>query len=346
MQVNTTSLNILMKFEDKYGCYTLFSRVNDLSKINNANIDITVGLSNSLISTITKQEIENYDYILIIFDMDSTSNNSLTSKELMAQIKQLSSYKNIVLIPVLFCYESLILYDDNIKAVLQDIQTNGEKYRTRSELFVKEVLRYYNLIDEPENLYNIDKTITELKKYMEQLTGNTIDKKWYPQKIHTLVYEGIMHAIFKYNNIDVYTGTQNSTERNKKSKIFSKNEDKLFNELSKYNIFDFEAWIKSIQENTKLNEEFANILKLDDAIQNLNENTFDKKKEYISIKLDMYNKHIKGEIKLIELLTELEYTKYMLNIKKVGYKQIANSMEIRSLIQNKIASIIDNKSTK
>lgn len=333
MQVNTTSLNILMKFEDKYGCYTLFNRVNDISKIDNANIDIIAGLSNSLISTITKQEIENYDYILIIFDMDSTSNESLTSKELMTQVEQLYNYENIILIPVLFCYESLILYDNNIKAVLQDIQNNKEKYRTRSELFVKEVLRYYNLIDEPENLYNIDTTITKLKKYMEQLTGHTIDKKWYPQKIHTLVYEGIMHAIFKYSNIDVYADTQNSTERNKKSKIFSKNEDKLFNELSKYNIFGFEAWIKSIQENTKLNEEFAKLLRLDKEIQNLEKITFDKMKYYICYKLDIYNRHIKGEIQLEELIINLEYVKYKLNMKEVGYAQMTESMKMRSLIK-------------
>lgn len=50
MQVNTTSLNILIKFEDKYGCNTLFRRVNDLSKIDNANIDIIAGLSNALMN--------------------------------------------------------------------------------------------------------------------------------------------------------------------------------------------------------------------------------------------------------------------------------------------------------
>lgn len=345
MQTSTTSLSILMKFEDKYGCNTLFNRANVLDKICNANIDIIAGLSNTLISTITKQELENYDYILIILDMDSTSNNSLTSKELMMQIEQLSSYKNIILIPVFFCYESLILYDDNIKAVLADMQTNTEKYKTRNELFVKEVLKYYNIISEPENLYNIGTKIAELKDCMEQITGNEIDRGWYPQKLHTLVYDGVMHAIFKYNNINVYAGTQSNAERNKKSKIFSKNEERLFEELDKYNIFDFEAWIKSIQENTKLNEEFAKLLRLDKEIQNLEKIVFNKMKEYICYKLDIYNKHIKGEIELKDLVIRLEYAKYKLNMQRVSYEQMAESMKVRSLIKNNKAQIRTDKST-
>lgn len=68
-------------------------------------------------------------------------------------------------------------------------------------------------------------------------------------------------------------------------------------------------------------------MRFNKEIQNLEKITFDKMKEYICYKLDIYNRHIKGEIKLEDLTSELEYNKYRLNMKKVGYQQIINSIE-------------------
>ena len=53
-------MNILIRFEDKYGCKTLF--INSNSCLKGADIDDSLG--NSGVFKITKRQASNYDYIM------------------------------------------------------------------------------------------------------------------------------------------------------------------------------------------------------------------------------------------------------------------------------------------
>jgi hypothetical protein len=75
-----------MRFEDKYGCRTLFEHSN--SVLNNNSSVIRPGLGNKGVFKVRADDINMYDYTIIIFDLDAPDTYSLTSEELINTLRK------------------------------------------------------------------------------------------------------------------------------------------------------------------------------------------------------------------------------------------------------------------
>lgn len=108
-------LNISIRFEDTYGCYTLFR--NSPSILNNdTSIEISGALGNGNVLKIKENAISKNDFVIAVFDLDGTRDISITSQDLRKTLERHiidsegninEQYKNkLILIPVFFAFET------------------------------------------------------------------------------------------------------------------------------------------------------------------------------------------------------------------------------------------------
>ena len=78
-------MNILIRFEDRYGCKTLFS----YSQSCLVKCDIVASLGNTGVFNITKRLASSYDFIICVFDL---LNDLVLEKNLESIYKNLDNY--------------------------------------------------------------------------------------------------------------------------------------------------------------------------------------------------------------------------------------------------------------
>lgn len=115
-------MNVLIKFEDEYGCYSLFNYCK--SVLNNEYNDITNGWGCNGVFNLNSVEWRQYDYIILIFDMDDSEKGlgCLTVDVLKQRLEKFSGIgdndvkvrmavqNKLILIPVFFCFETIPLF--------------------------------------------------------------------------------------------------------------------------------------------------------------------------------------------------------------------------------------------
>lgn len=70
-------MNVLLRFEDKYGCCSLFKYCNSILnsqfyKAENLNVSVENGLTCNGVFFLDSNLIDNYDFVIIVFDMDNS----------------------------------------------------------------------------------------------------------------------------------------------------------------------------------------------------------------------------------------------------------------------------------
>ena len=81
-------MNILIKFEDSYGCKTLFEHTTSILNSNKTNVQVIGSLGNTGVFKVSKREVAAVNYVIIVFDMDGEKNSSLTSDELFSHLNK------------------------------------------------------------------------------------------------------------------------------------------------------------------------------------------------------------------------------------------------------------------
>lgn len=177
-------MNILIQFEDDFGAYELFSRYN--KGIVNCNIDLARAISNPrILINSRKHDITVSDYVVIVFDLDPISGKDtldgselkkLLSKWMLDKnynIKNLYSGK-IVLIPNMYCYETLYLYSIIFRKAIEKCKTSDKEVDHKIISLYK---NYYNYsIKNPESLFNIENKVENIRK--EAFTLKDVGDKW------------------------------------------------------------------------------------------------------------------------------------------------------------------------
>lgn len=307
-------LNILIQSEDKYGCTSLLQEAlelqdisTDMLKINENLVTIRHGLNNVGVFKIDKRTMDNFDYIIVLFDMDSQiqNENVMTINRLTNLLKDKENYADkIILVPVFFCYESLILYSEEAVGILKDIKNN--KYGFYGAQCVKQFLNYYayDNIENSEDLFNIGNNIIKMQEIAYKMSNTTdSNRQWYPQTFHTTIYKNIFKAITIGTNID--------------EKKLKKHENKLFKYLKDKELYDIHKWIDDIKIYAVLNVEFATLLKFNTDI--LRKMTMKYQLDNLKIKVEAYEKYING-------------TKVIKGNKELSYKRIFEASKVKYLL--------------
>lgn len=306
-------MNILIKFEDTYGCKTLFEYSTSCLRKHDS-IDILGGFGDSGVFTITKKVVSSYDYIILVFDLDSQVNMSLTSEELMHRLKQSilvqdtgvikDNYKNkIILIPIFFCFETLYLYSEQLKRIIAEINTLKE---CQAKQIIEKYKTYYDYsILNPENMDGIANKLGCIENGIQIITGAISKHKWYPQKFHLSYAKQLLKLICK--DIDI------------SDKIFEKQEDKLFELISQEKLpIDISAIYNGIHKEAYYNKYINDILFMTDIETQLPNMVIEKTLDIIKRELDEYNKHIYNK--------HLKFTKEDLNANYI-HKLIENKKD-------------------
>ena len=243
-------MNILIRFEDYKGCYSLFE-YNMCKYIENCKIDVVRGLCNKTL-VINKKIIEYYDLIICVFDLDSLDRGSLMiSEERFRKItgNLLLKLDKIVLIPIFFCFETILLYIHQFRNIIQQVKTFAEYFGDFED---KSLLEYINLYDysvlSPENLNDY---------YNKVILSNLDSKIIYPQQFQQNYIKQLL--LNMYENVDI-----NILDKSFKSL------DKLLNYLEELkpvnnnNIITINTILDYFRNGVDYNDEFRNLLFIDD----------------------------------------------------------------------------------
>lgn len=286
-------MNILIQFEDDYGCYSLFRESNSLLNCNNdlsLNVDVTHGKSATGVFKIAKHRAKAYDYIILVFDLDSKDNYSLTGNELVQHLypavlfgdtlfEVREEFENkVILVPVFFCYETLVLFSKYLQGLLSDIASVESNETVRLLQLYKQYYDYSK--DSPEDLHNICSVLPQIVDKVHSITGYGNSTAWLPQTFHASYAKSLLK--FAYGDL-----TSND-------KIFKKHEDQLFPliKATKGRMY-ISDWLNELSSYTELNNGFATILNLKD-IQDLRALTIEKVMSKICTQLNTYNCSIMG----------------------------------------------------
>lgn len=193
-------MNILIRFEDIKGCHSLFDyRMSSYFK--NCNLKVTYGLGNKTL-VINKRIIDYYDLIICVFDLDSIDKGGLMiSEERFRKLtgNLLLKLDKIVLIPVFFCFETILLYCYQFKNIIHQIKTYQEYFGDfRDEV----LLNYIDLYDysqlSPDNLNDY---------YSKIILNNINNKLLYPQQFQQNYIKQLL--LNMYNNVDIFILNRN-----------------------------------------------------------------------------------------------------------------------------------------
>lgn len=287
------NVNILIKFEDSYGCKTLFEHTKSILNSNKLNVEIVGSLGNTGVFRVPKGEVNCYDYVILVFDMDDVNNVSLTSDELSKHLNKYimknglvkPEYANkVILIPTFFCFESIYLFSKEFQNTIKNIEKLGNRTEHKLVKLYKQYYDYNSL--NPENLDNIDNKLSNIKIEAQNIAGSNTSGRWYPQRFH-ISYSKQLLKILCVN--------QNKYQGCNVEKIFVKHEDKLFDNLLKYESwFRVEDIVSGLEKQAKFNELFCKLLTLQE-VSTLSEMTLENNLKLINDLLDWYNDCIKGK---------------------------------------------------
>lgn len=267
-------MSILIRFEDSYGCRSLFNHSNSILK----SYDINYSLCNTGIFKISKRLVDNYDYIICVFDLDSFDGKSfaLTSDVLRSQLKKYFYSENsikpcfrnkIILIPVYFCYETMTLYSSYIKNILSSL----DDYSKLS----------------PELLFDYKSNVIKIVTSINKVLNNKTTKTWYPQ----VFYKSYSKSVLKLLSISFGFCVDDTLYNKLGDNLFDKNEDVLYDWFNLKGLNDFTDSIIIGLENSYYNRFFYKILTLDD-LNELENLVLEENLQYIYSDLDRYNKDL------------------------------------------------------
>lgn len=295
-------MNILIKFEDSYGCKTLFEHTTSILNPkktslnpNKTNVQVIGSLGNTGVFKVSKREVAAVDYVIIVFDMDGDKNSSLTSTELFnhlnKQIMQVGVIKpeyinKVILIPTFFCFETIYLFSDKFQNTIRNINSLGN--RTEHKL-INLYKQYYDYgVINPENLNNIEKVLPDIEIAAHEIAGSTSGKQWTPQRFHASYSKQLLQVMCINKN------KKNKYEGYTFDKIIVKHEDILFRYLlGNEPWFKVEDIISGLQLQGIFNKMFCELLTLQN-LSKLSEMTIDNNMKLITELLDLYNECIKG----------------------------------------------------
>lgn len=282
-------MNVLIRFEDRYGCCTLF---NYSSSVLHGVANIVNNLGDDGVFNVFKRDANEYDYIVLVFDLDEQVKMSLTSEILHKKLKKYimnnngdikESYANkIVLIPVFFCYETLYLFLPQLQNIIKNIDSYGN---SQAKELIKIYKKYYDYSKiNPELLFNAAKNLESIKDDVAELTEQKSKEKWLPQKIYLSYSKQLLKM--KYHDI--------LKQYNYSDKIYEKDEDNLFETLKKYNCsFDVNDMISAICSQYIYNYWINRLLSMS-SCEELKELTLENTLHNIDEALDAYNNIING----------------------------------------------------
>lgn len=294
-------MNILIRFEDTFGCHELFNVVANNKGIyadSNITFKIEPGKSNTEVFHISKSQIKRYDYVILIFDMDDNVNISLTGEGLIKQLKfnilSLDTSNKIkpeyedkvILIPVFFCFETLYLYSDMLVNFISKL-SNSDTSRHSELLKLYSSMYDYRVLN-PESIYNAKENLVKIQKQGRlSTTGNYL-----PQNFHLSYAKQLLRiwlADILYN--------ENIKNNNKKVYDYlEKKENMLFELLEKYDkkLELIESIMESFEEYAIHNDRFLKLLKLKD-IEDLRKMVLTQQSlNDLCNEFDTYNKSILG----------------------------------------------------
>lgn len=289
-------MNIWMRFEDSYGCATLFQYSSSYLKNEKLNIKIDDGLGNSGVFKIAKRDAERYDYIIVVFDLDDNKDYSLTSKSLLHLMSKhiLDSdytikhyYANkLILIPIFFCYETLYLFLDKFQNVIENI---CKLEKTEPVKLVELYKHYYDYSRvHPESMYGIVNYLENIKNEMLNIQNMVKQKenKFYPQHFHREYGKQLMKICFK------------EVLKKYGDKILTKQEERLFKELQKDTEGSFvNTLIADLGNKSINNKNFYQLLTIQNIDELKNMILTEEMLKEICQKLDDYNLSLKGDAK-------------------------------------------------
>lgn len=252
-------MNILLQFEDKHGCSSLFKNYfPECEKY----LDFNNGLSNSGVFSIEGSLLANYDLTIFVYDLDSYGDGSLMLKEESfdaATNWMLPYIDKIVFIPVFFCFETLVLFSYQFKEIL-----SNNNALTKVLLHYAKYYDYSKVI--PEVLDNYKNNLNGVSKYNQ-------DKNiFYPQMFHQEYLKNLLQVM--YPNISA-----------KKLEDKFKNTSKLLTYLNKHNQLigldhlTYDSILDGLLDYAKYNQEFLNLLqcsKIEDMIRYAGKTNYDR----------------------------------------------------------------------
>lgn len=267
-------MNILLRFEDRYGCSSLFK--NYFPEYKDCDC-IDEGLSNSGVFSIERTFLDSYDLIIFVYDLDSYGNgNLMIGKDSFDEATNwmLSYIDKIVFIPIFFCFETLVLFSPQLRNLIS-MPSKFRRGDTANTLVrYKEQYDYSVLV--PEFLDN----------YKEKMGLIKPDKDiFYPQEFHQSYMRELLRSLYLKANSD---------EIRKKSK----NIDLLFEYLKDFqlfgdNVLTYDSILNGLIDYAGYNQEFLNLLlcpNLDNMIQYAGKANYDR----IVNLMDTYRINLEG----------------------------------------------------
>lgn len=241
-------MNIFMKFEDKYGCCSLFNYSNSILLKNSASVDILGDFCCNDVFSISRKDLDSYDFIILVFDMDNSEegDGALTFNLLQNRLIKASEINcveddfgktlrsKLILIPVFFCFETIPLFSHILQSYLLEI--SGLKSSQSLELLNLFRSHYDICSENPEVFKNIlcessKNSLDSMRTEVKNITGN-VAKNWTVQKFYASYYKEFLRSKFskfneKQNGFSFFT-------KEDKSKM-KKNSDYVFKTLVEHN---------------------------------------------------------------------------------------------------------------
>jgi len=240
-------MNVLLRFEDRYGCYSLFKYCKSILNSGLCGIGIENGLTCNGVFEVEAALLDNYDYVILIFDMDNSEDGMgcLNSKILKSRLQKFSGLNDkdsdlksaikdkLILIPVFFCFETIPLFSHELQSYLLEV----EGLKATQSLEMLELFRsFYDICyQDPEVFENIlDITsknyLDNIRLKVKEITG-VATEKWTIQKFYATYYKEILKTKFSKFN-EGHNGFSFFTEKNKNK--MKKNSDYVFETLINY----------------------------------------------------------------------------------------------------------------
>lgn len=220
-------------------------------------------LGNAGVFNVSKRVSDYYDFIILVFDLDSPSTGSLTSKELLRflQLSVLDSrtckikshYSNkIILIPVFICFETLYLYSSQLQNLLLNLSKVPQCFAKNILSVYREYYDYSKI--NPEVLTGIINVLPEIQNMVQMLSGQCNKKSWLPQKFHLSYTKNLLHILCMTSRVS--------------DKIFNKHENELFAKMKNGELpIDLEQIYLGIKQNSVHNAYLAKMLFMQDIRQ-------------------------------------------------------------------------------
>lgn len=290
-------MNVLIRFEDKFGCFSLFKHCD--SALHDKCNDISGGWGCNGVFKINIKTLHQYDYIILIFDMDGSEEgvDCLTPAILKQRLEKCSGITNsdikikaalqnkLILIPVFFCFETIPLFSQELCSYLLEVE--GLK-STRSLEMLDLFRSYYDICSQdPEVFEDIlnsasNSYLDNIRIKVKEITGDVADN-WTVQGFYATYYREILESKFSKFN-EEHNGFSFFTKEDKKK--MRKNTDYVFSTLieheSKFNPHEilesflstycqfntYLQWLYSVQDLKEL-ESMAYKNTIDDIMQKI-----------------------------------------------------------------------------